>query len=352
MKLRLFKVLLLVVVNVVITATAFELYYRYVHDTTDMLNYGLASEKWRDRHIFHNSTGQRDVEHIGNPLHTDENIIRLFVIGDSFTYGLGVKDTDDRYGDLICTAVRKKVSNLHCYNISFPRWDLQSYADAFEKYAVEFQAPDVVLMQFFMNDIEIYTRNRDRYAGISQAEHEAHMEYVHGAPANPVLKYIYHKSFAFNFFFLRYRLATVPSELTYEEVLKSDFVDLRKYQLVEDELNRITVLGEMYDAQLGVVIFPLVDGSRQEYLLDGAHQAIHVSLAHRGIPFVDMKESFWRYAPRELMVNRFDGHPNEKAHRLTAQETLDMVAVMLEKKAAWSGEEKFAEMKSCVGWEL
>ncbi len=63
---------------------------------THRIGYTLASQRWFQYYVHKNNIGYRD-----EPI-TEErlkNKIKIFVFGDSFTAGHGIKDPDDRYPD-------------------------------------------------------------------------------------------------------------------------------------------------------------------------------------------------------------------------------------------------------------
>lgn len=308
-----------------------ELYFRFFYDTTDILNYGLSSKRWYERYVQTNSLGFRDAEPVKS---LEEDGVSLFFIGDSFTFGLGIKQVEHRYSDIICHAIRKKVSNLRCYNLSYHGWDLNNSVDAFERYAQELEEPNVVLIQYFMNDIEIYERLQMNGEEYSIEELRAFIDHVHAGPSHPALRFLYDHSYAFNFFYLRYRILTSTNKISYEQVRESDYQDQTKYQLVEDEFQRINQINQAYSAQIGVVIFPLMDANRQSYKLFDAHRRLHNSLNDQLIPWLDLRETFWPYTPRQVIVNRFDPHPNEHANALAARELLPFVVNLIETRAA------------------
>ena len=173
------QVTFLVLLNFLLVFLGFELYFRFLYDTTDILNYGLSSQRWYQRHVQVNSFGFRDEEVTDKLANNQEDTISVFFIGDSFTFGLGIKKVEDRYSNLVCSALKEKHQNLECYNLSFHGWDLRSYVDTFEEYAGVIGSPDVVMFQYFMNDIEIYDRLRAEPTELSTSDLDSFMGYVH-----------------------------------------------------------------------------------------------------------------------------------------------------------------------------
>ena len=352
MKLKITKIVALFLLNFLLIFLGFEFYFRYIYDTTDILNYGLSSQRWNQRYVQLNSFGFRDDEYVADSLNKDEKPITIFFMGDSFTFGLGIKNTQDRYANLVCDVLKKKLGNVRCYNLAYHGWDLGNYVDTLEEYMTRIGPPDVVIFQYFMNDIEIYNRLRFETNEFSTQDRDAFMGYVHSDPLNPALDFLYWKSYAFNFFYLRYRLLSSVKGITYEEVLQNDYADQKKYQLVENQLARITQLNQLSSAQAGFVIFPLMDANRKTYRLMDAHQKLHKSLSDQGFPWFDLTSTYWQYAPKQLIVNTFDAHPNEKANRMAATKVLDLVSILLERQATNSSAKRFQAINSCQSFQL
>lgn len=349
---KLTKVVALIVVNLVLIAVGFEFYFRYIYDTTDILNYGLSSQRWNRRYVQLNSFGFRDEEYRGELLNGNEKPITIFFMGDSFTFGLGIKHVQDRYPNLVCDVLKRKLGNVRCYNLAYHGWDLGNYVDALEEYMTKIGSPDVVIFQYFMNDIEIYNRLRFETDEFSTSDRDSFMGYVHSDPLNPALEFLYWKSYAFNFFYLRYRLLSSVKGITYEEVLQNDYADEKKYQLVENQLARITQLNQLSSAQTGFIIFPLMDANRKTYRLIGAHNKLHASLSNQGFSWFDLTSDYWQYTPKQLIVNTFDAHPNEKANKIAASKVLDLISVLLEKQATKSTAKRFEAINSCQSFQL
>jgi len=189
MKNVLTKVTILIITNLVIILFAFEIFFRFLYDTTDILNFGLSSQRWNQRHVQLNSLGFRDDEPTIQSQWSKESP-SIFFIGDSFTFGLGIKQVKNRYSNLVCDAIRKKIPNVRCFNLAYHGWDLNHEVYTFEKFAQILGAPDVVLFQYFMNDIEIYERVKDINAIYSVENYNSLMNFVHSAPQTPLLNYL------------------------------------------------------------------------------------------------------------------------------------------------------------------
>lgn len=68
-----------------------------------------------------------------------------------------------------------------------------------------------------------------------------------------------------------------------------------------------------------VVIFPLFVDTDGNYPFAGIHQQLADGLRQRGIEFLDLLPAYRNYRCRDLWVHDVDRHPNELAHRVAAE---------------------------------
>lgn len=68
----------------------------------------------------------------------------------------------------------------------------------------------------------------------------------------------------------------------------------------------------------GVVTFPLLHELGAAYPYRSAHARLAAAWRDLGVPHLDLLPAFAGRAPRDLVVSRWDSHPNEAAHRVAA----------------------------------
>ena len=69
---------------------------------------------------------------------------------------------------------------------------------------------------------------------------------------------------------------------------------------------------------LRVAIFPFLHNLGPDYPFDAAHERIADFCRQTGVPCLDLKPVLLPHIAEGLTVNRFDAHPNERAHALAA----------------------------------
>lgn len=127
-----------------------ELYFRYGYADSRM-DFALTGQNWPDRYLQRNSLGYRDREWT-----TDQLAARttIFAIGDSFTQGWGINDPADRYTDVLA---RRLGDDYAVVNIAIAGQATMHHIAALHDYP--YQTPDIVLWQYFLNDIEVAAKS-------------------------------------------------------------------------------------------------------------------------------------------------------------------------------------------------
>ncbi len=122
-----------------------EAYFRYFYAEDDNV-ITLATQNWLDRYWHLNSWGFRDREWTPADYAGKQTVV---VLGDSFAAGWGLKDTSDRFSDVLASKLGSQyaVMNAAVYGTSTPE-----QLDILKKFPV--QKPDVVILQYFLNDID------------------------------------------------------------------------------------------------------------------------------------------------------------------------------------------------------
>ena len=129
--------------TVVVMLAAGEVFFRYLyHDTEGR----LASRNWEDRYWQENTLGYRDREWEPVDWADKQTILAL---GDSFTAGWGIDDPADRFPDVLARLLGDDYAVM---NVGARGSSTAQQLRMLDDYPV--QEPDVILWQYFLNDIE------------------------------------------------------------------------------------------------------------------------------------------------------------------------------------------------------
>lgn len=294
-----------------------EVYFRYIYDQTDSYQALLTSHRWFKRHVY--DKGQltqpfalnkpvqfRDLRDLRQP--KPAGVRRIAVVGDSIAYGYGIKNITDRYSNLLEISLRDDGFSVEVYNLSLPGADIPQEEEFFELSSSEGDI-DLIIWGFYLNDIltdkpELISEFKDRTLRYRQ---------------NPLFNDLIGRSFAVNFFYVRSSLFwshTLEDYLmSYLRLYEDDQTWGEAQQSIRQVINGL----KQKKKPVAVVIFPLMNLIGPDYPGEVAHQRLNELFAREKVPAVDLLPVYNQYLPKELMVNRYDAHPNELGHRLAAE---------------------------------
>jgi len=251
-----------------------------------------------------NGHGYRDIEWNARPA---PGKTRVLLMGDSFTYGLGVAR-----GERFTDQVREKRSDLEVLNAGALGKDFRHYFEDYRDKLRGLKAKRVVVV-YNLNDLDF-------------------PEFPDPLPAAGPVE-LYQKLFR----------ATFLGDWLYWRVLyglrtrgKGDFIDTL---YVPDRLAVFDeVLGKFHEAvaadggELRLIVFPVMNGFA-DYPYRGHHESILSRCRKRGIACTDLLPVFEQGGvPAErLWVSAYDAHPNAAANAMAAPAVAEFVGRHLPK---------------------
>ena len=268
-----------------------EAIFAYGFVQSDGFSFTLASRQWLHRH-WHpiNSYHYRDHE----PVWRDKVV---FVVGDSFAVGHGIANIDDRFADRLA---RKLGDGWTVAVLADNGWNPRDYLAALEKHD---HTPDVLIVSYFVNDIETAAASH----GMSRPRLRVH-------PPRWIAPVIYH-SYLLDWVYWRIYRADLGSD-TYCQYLERVFTDDEIWAAHRRELDALVAYGRRVDARTIFVVWPFlsdVPGSKDQTAKVARY------LDSQGVAALDLAPYFEGRNPDDLIVNRMDAHPNERANAEVAE---------------------------------
>jgi hypothetical protein len=282
-----------------------EVYYRYVYDQTDSWGLARAGRRWFERHVHLNNAGVRDDGDYRYQRTAGRR--RVTFVGDSFTAGHGVRDVKRRFANLV--RAERPRWEVHC--LAVPGFDTPQTIEQLDRLRREGYELDVVVLVYCLNDIgqvvpESFELLPRLYADL---ENEG---------------FLLRSSYAVNTLYYRYRWRADPALDDYFGYTRRHYSGepWRKQRIALDTLRNSV---EEAPGNLMVVTFPFLHRLDGEYGFDDAHRALGDHWRQRGVPHLDLLPTFRRQSSADVTVNRWDAHPNERAHRMAADALLEFL---------------------------
>lgn len=225
-------------------------------------------------------------------------------LGDSFTYGRGV-----RYGDIYLSRLEKLLNigeqRVEIRNRAVVGATTEDVVNIYSRESSEIPDESLVIYGFVLNDFGLIMTTPIKGYNFIDFNNE-------GNTFNPLRK----RSALINFVAHR-----IEERRLHEETLAAYLDSFEGENAVEgffqmDKLFRSTLENKHV---LLVVVFPLLY-DLEEYHFESIHEKVRGFCEGKNIFFLDLLPAFSRHKSEELWANPTDHHPNELAHEIAARE--------------------------------
>lgn len=310
-----------IIVNLLIFLTVFlqivyglEAYFRYIHDESDGFGVMLTSYRWQERHINH--LGQivsagaerfRDTKDFRQIKEKDKK--RIAVVGDSIAYGFGIENIADRFSDQLEVKLRTEGYSVDVFNISKSGVGFKKEKEFIQLIAEENNF-DLVILQSSLNDI----------SAPASAEVIGFKQKRIAREKNPLFKDLINRSFVFNYYYYRFSRLTNKQWKKHIDYQINAFNDNEILNKTDEQVKAITSILKTKKIPAVAIIFPYINLLGDNYPAIQAHQQLRKIFEKNGLLVADLFNRYQKYKPEELMVNKYDAHPNELAHQLATEE--------------------------------
>lgn len=283
--------------------TLVELYFAVIYDQSDSFNMTNVSKHWFTRHVRVNNEGFRDARPF--PKEVPAGMRRVCFIGDSFTFGHGIKNVADRFSDITAANLeRKQPGEFLVSNIGEAGIDLLLVDNLVRKSVESGYRIDVLVYVLCLNDIE----------GFDPRSQETYKKFgLYGSNL-----FLFRDTYFLNLLHYRVQQARLPEIRDYYSHIQ-EFYRAGAWDRMRTKFDDFHDFCREHDIDLRVAVFPFLHNLGPDYPFDAAHERIVEFCKEQDISCLDLKPVLLPHVAEGLTVNRFDAHPNERAHRLAAE---------------------------------
>jgi lysophospholipase L1-like esterase len=238
--------------------------------------------------------------------------IRILILGDSISYGAGVKSSEAfpqlLKRELLPTLTDRPVEVL---NVSRAGWNSENELKALRKY-IPYQ-PDIIVLGVCMNDVE---SSQERFQSKP-------------TPLSSITDRYFSWSYTFSLLsYLSERRRESQNEAGYVHHLNSRFdPGSEGWQRFEKDITAMCDLANGSNIPLIAALFPILAEPTSE--LDKLHSQMSKCLFQNDLQLMDLRDAYKSHHWRDLYVSFADGHPNAFAHRLAAEAMQEKIADLL-----------------------
>jgi len=274
-----------------------EIYYRYFYNTTDSFGLSRITLRWFDRHFHYNEVGFRDSVEYSRQVAPGHR--RVTFLGDSFTAGHGIADVEQRFAN----RVRATLPNGEVHVFAEPGWDTLQHVEVATALPADGFQLGLVVLVYCLNDL---TDLVPEWMEIQRRIYEPDL------PA-----FFVKNSFLVNTWHYRRKSAGDPDVANYFQFVR-DHYQGPVWRAQRARLVSLKETIEKFDGRLVVVTFPFMHELGAAYSYHDVHDQLGRLWDELGVAHLDLLETFESYQAADMVVNRYDAHPNDQAHAIAA----------------------------------
>jgi len=241
------------------------------------------------------------------PMEKPPNTRRIIFLGDSYTYGQGVR-LEHIWPELVCQALSAEGTPTLAINTAVNGHATEAQVETFVTLGLNFE-PDFVILEYNLND-----------AG-TDAEF---FRLLDGARAEYQSGWLNHSRFLglATWVLKRQRDSTRYLRMTQESY---EPPGSEGWNLAQESLLRLRDECRSRNLPLLVTIWPFLYRLSGDYPFNEAHATIENFCESSEIPVLDLLPSFTGRNEEDLWVHFSDQHPNEIANAIAAEALLDSI---------------------------
>ena len=291
--------MLVLAVLLLLIFCAGEIYYRYFFDSTDSFALTLVTRRWFERHYLVNHVPVRD--NIEYSLKPAPGMKRISFLGDSFTAGHGVADVEMRFANILRKA-RGSAQEVHA--LAECGLDTGAEIAKLRLFFGKGYQTDVVVLVYILNDISDLipgwqAKQRRIYSDVENAN------------------FLVHQSYFINKLYYQVKVARDPDLAGFFSFVREAY-DGPLWEQQKDRLRSLMELCKSRNTGFMVVTFPFLQALGPDYTFAPVHEKLGAFWKENGVPHLDLLSVYKSYEPGQLVVGKYDAHPNEFAHKRAA----------------------------------
>ena len=256
-------------------------------------------------------------------LDTSCNSLRILVLGDSYIHGGGI-DFQNNFSQQLKTILGSAYSHVIVLDVSVPSSNTLDNLNAYRIYEAEFK-PDIIILGYNYNDV-LGNLDKDTSGRVDKAASIV-LKRTNGKKNQSTAKKIY--DILFQSKLLNYVLTNINEQLkAHGVIIPGTEFDNELTSYTKDKPNwekSKLLLAEMISCakQKGSVVvvmkFPEMNLLDHPTIFEGANKVIAGFFSgFDNVRYISVGDIFKNESPAPYLLSRYDGHPNELAHKKIA----------------------------------
>ncbi len=284
-----------------------------LNDETSFSSTGPAYIKFVKENVKLNNVGFRDYNF---SIEKNDSVKRIAVVGDSLSFGSGIKDFRDTYPKLL----EKYLNNLNysdkyeVYNFGIPGYDALDELNIIKNKVLDYN-PNIIIIEYYENDIENNDPELKNFESVDNLE-------------IPFVGF-WLRDISYSYYFFESRLNKALENFGLKrkwlDTLNKTYSSQKNTNYTLGIYGQISNITKERNITVVFVAFPVVSDFK-DYKFYFVHSfAKRISIGYN-FYFIDLQSSFAKFDHKDLSVNDYDYHPNELGHKIAAQELFNYLS--------------------------
>jgi hypothetical protein len=259
-------------------------------------NYGLTKE-FQEKYVRYNKHGYRDYEY---SLKKPKDVFRVLVIGDSQTFGSGIKNLEETWVKKLEAKLQNERRNasIEVLSISGPGWNSDTYLYELFKIGFKFN-PDLVILAYYHNDIPFPTSVN---CNSSDRKITPNINIFQSS-----------KLASFIDFRINRLLEKVGEKPSYFDCLNQAYGSIG-WEMNKFYLDMMGLALSIKKIHFMITVIPIIHQLDDDYPLAGPHEKLKEFAKQRNFEFLDFyEEGFKNLDADNLRISKTDHHLNQNA---------------------------------------
>ncbi len=280
---------------------------------TSSAGIGPESIKFNQKYVSLNSDKMRDREFT---FEKPNGTIRIAVVGDSITFGSGVKDVNNVYSKLLENKLNNNSrTNFEVLNFGVPGYNSDDELEIVKDKVMKYH-PDVIIIGYVLNDLENVDPKLQKETAIN-----LEVPYIGFVLRNSIYTYYYFESR------LNRAMENLGLKKNYVFLLNEYFASEKNKEINRGYYEQIKNIANKNKVKVALVYFPMIVDFKP-YPLESSQIYVKEVAKENGFYFIDILEAYQDHKPQDLVVNKYDAHPNELGHQLAAEQIYEKLMEM------------------------
>ena len=281
-----------------------EIVFMFIPQSQGNTMFGLGTRVWNTFYANRNEKKYRD-ENLEGRINTTKK--KIFFLGDSFTHGQGIKNPKDRFSNIIAEKINR--NEYEIFNLGMGNSDTR---DEFIRLTQFDARPDVLILQYYFNDIEPtmheFEIKNDKPKGL-------------GEIAFLATGYTLQTSFFLNFIAVNLvKFTPAFKSANFKKQVAAAYHDKNVLNEHLHDLQSIINYCTLNKTKLYVLFIP--DMREPAFSEKDCYPVIVNFLDEKKIPCISIYNEIKNKTTTELVVSSTDAHANESVQKIIAEKLM------------------------------